>query len=309
MTSDNPKRGLADELHKPARKNFQRRNIVCGGFDDLWQMDLAEMQQHAKDNGGHRYILVVIDCFSRHLWTRPLKNKTGEHVAAAFEKILKLCGRKPRHLQTDRGTEFYNKHFSKVAHRHSIEHYSTFSSLKAAMAERAIRTIKTWLFKEFSYRGKHKWVDILEQVTAKYNGRKHRAIGMKPKDVTIETRHLQDRRPTPKNTSAGKLKIGDLVRISKFKSIFAKGYLPNWSTELFRVIKAQRTLPVTFLLEDLRGDPIRGCFYAQELQKTKHPDVYLVERVLRKKGEKLYVKWLGFDNTHNSWINKTDIVM
>lgn len=102
--------------------------------------------------------------------------------------------------------------------------------------------------------------------------------------------------------------MDDSVRISKYKTIIEKSYTPNWSTELFKVVAVLPTDPVTYRLADLSGNQIRGCFYEQELQKTKHPDTYLVERILRRKGDKIFVKWLGFSDCENSWINKTDFV-
>lgn len=104
------------------------------------------------------------------------------------------------------------------------------------------------------------------------------------------------------------LKAGDYVRISKYKGIFEKGYTPNWSTEIFKIIKAQNTCPVTYLLEDSRHNPILGAFYKEELQKTKHPEVYLVEKVLKRKGNKVFVKWLGLPNDENSWIDKSNVL-
>lgn len=103
-----------------------------------------------------------------------------------------------------------------------------------------------------------------------------------------------------------KFKVGNLVRISKNKHAFEKGYTPNWTTELFKVIKVQITNPVTYLLQDLRGNPISGGFYAEELQKAQHSDIYLVEKVLCRRGKKVLVKWLGFDKSHNSWIDSTN---
>jgi len=104
-----------------------------------------------------------------------------------------------------------------------------------------------------------------------------------------------------------KFNVGDDVRISTYKSVFAKGYLPSWSTEIFKIIKINDTLPTTYQLQDYTGKPIAGCFYSEEIQKTNHPNDYLIEKIIRKKGDLILVKWLGFDNTHNSWINTGDI--
>jgi hypothetical protein len=177
--------------------------------------------------------------------------------------------------------------------------------------ERIIRTLKSKLFKEFSARGSYRWIDILQTVTTSYNHTKHRTIGMKPSDVTPETEihafnHLKI---VPKKF---KFRLGDIVRISKYKHIFEKGYTPSWTTELFKIAKVNITNPPTYMLETIDGQPIQGCFYEPELQKTSSPDIYLVEKILRRRRknhvDQLYVKWLGFPNQHNSWINKADIV-
>ncbi|EZA55097.1 hypothetical protein X777_05352 [Ooceraea biroi] len=97
----------------------------------------------------------------------------------------------------------------------------------------------------------------------------------------------------------GKKKTGE-----KFKTLFEKGYTPNWTTEVFRIVEVQQTNPVTYLLKDYRGKPVAGGFYEHELHHVADPDVYLVEKVLRRRGDEVYVKWLGFDGSHNSWIHK-----
>lgn len=299
------KERVVNEIHKPARKNFPRRRTIIKGFDDLWQTDLMELQPYARENRGHRYVLVVIDCFSKFVWTRPLKNKSAVETARAMDDILKKS-RVPRNLQSDNGKEFYNSEFAKVVKKYGINHYSTYSVKKAAIAERVIRTLKSHLYRTFSLRGKYKWIDILDQVTTDYNNRRHRTTGMKPKDVSEKTKLRVFRQL--KVACRNKYRVGDVVRISKYKSVFDKGYLPQWSTELFKVKKVQITKPPTYLLEDIDGNPISGGFYEEELQKTKEPDVYLIEKVIRKKGNKLYVKWLGMPPHHRySWIDRTNL--
>ncbi|KAJ8914825.1 hypothetical protein NQ315_014837 [Exocentrus adspersus] len=106
---------LVNELHKPARKNYPRRRTIIKGLDDLWQSDLAEMSNYAKDNRQYKYILVVIDCFSKFLWTRPIKNKTGQEVTQANEDILFHTNKRvPTNLQTDQGTQYYNRTFNNL---------------------------------------------------------------------------------------------------------------------------------------------------------------------------------------------------
>lgn len=302
---------VVNELHRSVRRNFRRRRTIIKGYGDLWQIDLAEMQPYADQNRGFRYILVVIDCYSKYVWTCPIKNKTAQEVSKAMKTVLEDTNYKPKNIQSDQGTEFYNRYFTALMKQYHINHYSTFSTKKAAIVERVIRTLKNWLYKEFSANGQYKWLTILSQITQKYNNSFHRTIGMKPADVTPYTQLSVYN--YPKVAPKSKFHIGDIVRISKYKGLFEKGYTPNWSAELFKIIKVNITNPVTYLIEDMTGQPIRGSFYTNELQKTKYPDVYLVEKILRrikraKGGDRVYVKWWGLPSKDNSWINGEDIV-
>lgn len=123
---------IVNEIHKPARRNFPRRRVIVKAIDDIWHADLAEFTTYSRYNKGFKYILVVIDCFSKYLWTQPLKNKNAISVRNAMKKILQMS-RKPHNLQTDAGKEFYNVHFRKLMKLYKINHYSTFSTKKAVM--------------------------------------------------------------------------------------------------------------------------------------------------------------------------------
>nr|AUH25525.1 INT [Spodoptera frugiperda]DAC81443.1 TPA_asm: integrase [Spodoptera moth adintovirus 1] len=308
------KQQIVNEIHKTARRNFLRRSVVLKGIDDLWQADLMDMQNLRKYNKGYNYILIVIDCFSKYAWTRPLKSKNKLDVTHAFERILLDSHRKPDNLQTDMGTEFYNNAFQALMKTYKINHYSSFSTKKASIVERLIKTIKNKLYKYFSLHGNYKWLGKPLEVTLEsYNNTKHRTIKLKPIDVCKSNEQIIKENILKANKHVSipykpKFKIGDYVRISKYKHNFEKGYTPNWSTELFTVKKINNTIPVTYHIQDQRKQAILGTFYEQELQKSNYPGVYLIEKVLRKKGKKLYVKWLGLNNNENSWIDKTALV-
>ena len=155
------KEQVVNELHKPARKKFMRRRVIVKGLNDLLQADLVEMQPYSKFNRGYRYILVVINVFSKYVWAEPVKTKSGKDVATAMKTILLTLKTNPQNLQTDRGTEFFNQHFQKLMERFKINHYSTFSNLKASVVERVNRTLKTRMWKMFSLQGNYRWLNIL----------------------------------------------------------------------------------------------------------------------------------------------------
>lgn len=303
------KRDLVNELHKQARKNFNRRRVVMKGIDDLWQADLVEMGNYSKSNKNYRYLLNIIDTFSKFAWAVALKNKTALEVAKAMDSILKL-GRVPKNLQTDDGKEFFNKYFENLMQKYSINHYSTCSRMKASIIERFNRTLKGMMWKEFSLNGSYRWLNIYKDLIDSYNRKVHRTIKMAPINVNSsnEKKLLNTVYSHLKIYKVSKFNVGDYVRISKYKHIFEKGYTPNWTTEIFKIKTVKNTYPTTYTLEDYLGNPIKGGFYDEELSKTKFPNTYLVEKILKTKGEKAFVKWLGFPNQHNSWINKSEIL-
>ncbi|XP_050449693.1 uncharacterized protein LOC126850591 [Cataglyphis hispanica] len=135
-------------------------------------------------------------------------------------------------------------------------------------------------------------------------------MGMRPIDVTpaIAERLLAIVYSAIKIASPAKFIVGDSVRVSKYKTIFEKGYTQNWITEVFKIVKVQRINPVNYLLEDYRGKSIAGAFYEYELHRANYPDLCLVKKVLCRRGDEVYVKWLGFDGSHNSWIHKDNVV-
>lgn len=304
------KKQVVDEIHTPARKHFKRRKVDIRGINETFQADLVDMLTYSKSNGGFKYLLTVIDTFSKYAWTIPLKDKSGKSVTKAMQKIFDQ-GRICKNLQTDDGTDFYNKDFKALTDKYKINHYSVYSSLKAGIVERFNRTIKSNMWKEFSMNGTYRWINIIDRLCNDYNNRVHSTIKMKPAKVTKadETKLLSTvykmNEPLYIKT---KFRVGDHVRISKYKHVFEKSYTPNWSTECFTVTKVFYTNPETYNIIDDLGQPIKGRFYKYELLKVKYPDVYLVEKILKRKGQQVFVQWLGLSDAHNSWIDKKDVL-
>ena len=182
--------------------------------------------------------------------------------------------------------------------------YSTNNEGKSVIAERFIRTLKNKIYKYMTSISKNVYIDKLDDIVKKYNNTYHTSIKMKPVDVKDNT-YIDFKKES--NDKDPKFKVGDHLRISKYKNIFAKGYMPNWSEEIFVIKKIKNTVPWTYVINYLNGEDIIGTFYEKELQDTE-PNEFRVEKVIKRKCDKLYVKWKGYDNSFHSWIDKKDIV-
>ena len=182
--------------------------------------------------------------------------------------------------------------------------YSTINEGKSVVAERFIRVLKNKIFKHMTAILKNIYFNVLDDIVNKYNNTVHRTIKMKPIDVTDDSFAEYNEKSNKKNL---KFKIGDHVRISNYKSTFAKGYVPNWSEEAFIVNKIKNAVPWSYTISDLNGEQITGSFYEKESQKTNQKE-FRIEKIRKRRGDKFYVKLKGYDNSFNSWINKKDIL-
>ena len=218
LTNNNENIQLANELHKPIIKKFNKRKVYSSFKDNIWGVDLSDMQLLSKFNKGFRFLLCVIDIFSKYAWVIPLKDKKG--ISNAFQIILKESNRKPNKIWVDKGSEFYNNSFKKWLKDNDIEMYSTNNEGKSAIAERFIRTLKNKIYKYMTSVSKNVYIDKLEDIIKKYNNTYHTSIKMTPVDVKDSTyinfkKEVNDKNP--------KFKVGDHVRISKYKNILVKG--------------------------------------------------------------------------------------
>src|SRR5271167_2382516 len=317
-------------LHKPARRaGYKTRPYRTSGIDHQWQMDLVDMIQESKHNEGYKHILTVIDIFSRYAWAEPLKTKSPRHVMPALRSIF-AQGRKPTKVQSDQGLEFESKVMKTFFTSLGIEQFSVKSQFKAAIVERFNRTLKNKMFSYFTFANTHKWLDILPKLIEGYNKAKHRSIEMAPQDVDSEEEiplWLNQNDPPPKLNKHGEggkisnrgiprllsrnVKIGDYVRISKVKSVFGRGFLPNWTEEVFTVSKIVNTTPKQYKLNDESGEEVEGSFYREEIQVVDKPTEYRIEKVVQTKrvnGAKQHlIKWLGYPASFNSWVSEDAI--
>ena len=182
--------------------------------------------------------------------------------------------------------------------------YSTNNEGKSVVAERFIRTLKNKIYNHMTSISKNVYIDKLDDKVNKYNNTYHTTIKMKPIDVKDNT-YINTEKEI--NNKDPKFKVGDCVRISKYKHIFAKGYTSNWSEEVFVIKKVKNTVPWTYVINDLNGEEIMGTLYEKELQKTNQEE-FRIEKVIKRKGNKIYVKWKGYDNSFNNWIDKASLV-
>lgn len=307
-------------LHKPIQRKFKRRKTVVAGIDIQWQADLADMSNLSKHNNKYRYLLCIIDVFSKYAWVVPIKDKTGKTLVQAFKSVLKQ-GRSPKSLQTDKGSEFKNSVYQKFLKLKKIHFFTTENpETKASIVERFQRTLKSRMWKYFTHHRTLKYFDVLPQLVEGYNHSYHRSIKCAPVSVTKQNEYQISQHLYGKLKSKHlkpKFKVGDLVRLNKSKHVFEKGYLPNWTKELFEITHIVKTQsPITYKIKDLNGDSIKGTFYSKELQRVDKDQVYEIESVLdrrtrkigKKKVKEIKVHWKGYPSKFDSWILESDLV-
>ena len=182
--------------------------------------------------------------------------------------------------------------------------YSTHNEGKSVAAERFIKTLKNKICKHMTAISKNGYFDVLNDIVGEYNNTYHKIIKMKPIDVKSDSFAKYNEESNKKDLE---FKVGDHVRISKYKNIFGKGYTPNWSEEIFVVKKIKNPVPWTYIISDLNEKKIVGSFYEKELQKPNQKE-FRIEKVIKRKGSKIYVKWKEYNNSFNSWIDKKDLI-
>ena len=204
----------------------------------------------------------------------------------------------------DKSSKFYHRSVKSWLEKNDIEMYSMHNEGKIVVAERFIRTFKNKIYKYMTSISKNVYIDKLDDVVNKYDNTYGSTIKMKPVDVKSSTyinssKEINDEDP--------KCKIVDIVRISKYTNIFAKGYVPNSSEEVYVVTKVKNTVPWRYVISYLRVKDIVGMFYEKELEKTNQKE-FRFEKLIKSKGSELYLKGKGYNSSFHSWIDKKDIV-
>ena len=315
-------------LHREVKRPRPYNPVILYEPRTLLQGDLIDMVSRGRNNKGKKYILVIVDAFTRKAWVEPLTNKSGPVVLAAFKKILKKTGKFKRFM-SDAGKEFLAEGFQKLLTQHGIEYVRGHPH--APHVERLNRTLQGKLFKYMTENETNTWLGALDPIVESYNARHHRMIDMSPNEaerkenrsflINKVTRYYEkalQKRKKPK------FKVGDIVSVQKDKGNFSKGYTQVFTDELYKVFYVHTKLPIPMytLIDydfDMREtDPeiiedklVRGRFYENELQSAKY-GVFKVERIVDRKVEDgkqfVLVKWKGWPARYNSWEPASNIV-
>ena len=270
------------------------------------------MIKYSKQNKNYKYILTVIDFFSKYSWCYPLKSKKSKEIINSFKDIFKKSKRIPKLIQSDEGTEFINKQTQTFFKNNNIKWYHTFNrDIKCSICERYNRTILNKIYKNFTLNNNTIWVNDLDRLTNEYNNKYHRSIKMKPTNASLKAnedivrKNLYNFNITNKKP---KFSIDDRVRVSLLKNTFEKSYTSNWSEEIFIIDNIKTSNVHYYFLKDLQGEKIDGSFYQEELLKAKQNGLYIIEKIISKNKDRYLIKWKNYPDKFNSYVNKNDII-
>ena len=259
---------FVDEIYsKPPMRNCPTNKTTIKSIDDTWSSDLLDMNDYGiKNNKGYRYILVVIDNFSKFGWTIPLKNKYAQSITDAFSQIIKTSRRKANLLETDDGKEYVNKIINVFLNINKIKTYSRYTDKGAVFAERFNKTIRNLLKKPVFEKGRADWVSELSTVIKQYNNTIHHSIKMTPIQASkksnekIVYRNLKDNREAHKP----KFKLGQLVRTADIKRVFSKGDSTKYSYKLNTITEVIHDTIPSYRIDFFYQRDIIKIFYYQQ---------------------------------------------
>lgn len=313
-------------LHRPRRIHFQRSRTIPAGFMTDVQVDLADFQKLSRHNNGNKYILVGIDVLSKRLFAAPTKSKGYKDMKVAFDSLLEQMPMFPHRIFSDRGTEFIMREKIKDGKQTCLKDYfkekdiqkfkSSTKTIKASLAERAIRNLKSRLYRIFSEHKTLNWTKYLEQIVDGINHSHCRITNMRPVDVNFKNAQSVWERVYGNVFKSAKIKPkhaeGSNVRMANYKEVFDKGYLPNWSDEILTVAKVKARNPPTYKVKDEKGEMFEGNFYTEDLGRTRKDSetsyrIKVLKNRTRNGNKEYYVKFIGYPDPPR-WIPEKDIV-
>jgi transposase InsO family protein len=307
-------------MTRHARRKFPRNTYEVPGIDNHWQSDLMDMIKLSSYNDGVKYLMIIIDLFSRYLWILPLKSKTSKEVTDVLNHFWLKEKRSPQLFQSDSGTEYKNRTLKSLLKSKNIHQLFSLNETKSPYAERVIKTIKMKLYRYMLKNFTNRYIDVLDDTVKSYNNTKHRMLGQTPisvnKNNETEVRLSQYliKKPMIKVSTKRKFtfKVHDKVRVSHLKQTFDREYEEKWSGEIFTIERRywsqKRDL---YKLNDWSGEPIEGTFYSVELQKVvEDPDQEyriqdIVKKELVKRKRKLWLNgYIGLKSTIHGFLRK-----
>ncbi|XP_060557437.1 uncharacterized protein LOC132717880 [Ruditapes philippinarum] len=310
-------------------RRFKRNRIRVSGIHMQYDMDLCDMMKmrRFRYNKGTRYLLTVIDVFSRYAFVRPLRSKTGQAVASALEDIL-TSGPKPARCRSDRGMEFRCKPVTDLLMRLGIKQYFSASALKCQPVERFNQTLKGAIYKWCYENRSFSYVPVLEMLVHSYNHRVHSSLfGLSPSEVSESNQARLWNLMYVENASSSKsgerrkvrlfkYSVGDLVRVSLAKRTFERSYNQKFTSQIYRIRGRvyRDNLPVYYLM-DLEEKPIESTYYEAELQRVRknldNIQEWEIEKILKTKksgkGQLVLVRYRGLGPSFDRWILKSSI--
>ena len=299
-------------LHKPVLKPRKFRRIYSRGIGYAFSIDLVDMSHLARKNRGYRWLITVIDQFSRKLYCFKSKNKKGKTITNVMKDFL--TRERPRKIEADEGGEWECAPFKALCKRLKIKMYHVYSDTKNSLIERANKSLKNIMYRRFTATGSHVWYNVLDKLVDNYNNSYHRSIKMAPNEVNPSNEAavratLYPPLPRPKRA---KYQVGQTVRITRKRTVFQRGFHHQWSYEVFKIHRVRPTTPITYTLIDMNSEVIKGSFYEREIQPVdKSSNIYSVERIVRtrrRQGAVQYlVKYLGYPDSFNTWVNQQDL--
>ena len=302
---------------RPFRKLKQTSPIYVYYKRQLFQADLIEfdMAEQVEANDDYRYMLTVIDCFTKMVWLYKLKDKQTKTVIEQFRVLFQECDELPANLQTDLGKEFNSRAFAEFLENAGVNHYFAYGDRKVSIVERFNRTIQVLLYAMMDHHNTHEWTDLMDDARQIYISRRHSTIKMTPQAAELSENQSALLRTAQERYSKFKkklpqLQVGDYVRMAGLKSRFTRGYLQHYSNEVFQVHAVLTNLPTPrYTLKDLDNEVIEDApFWPNELVKFNWDEntEWDIEEVLDRRQHngrrEILVKWLGWPEKFNSWI-------
>lgn len=304
-------------VHKPLRKNFKRNHYYVSQINELFEIDLVDLSSLSSQNDGYKFLLTIVDTFSKRAWVKMLKNKSGAEITKKFREITDGEGIRPMTVRSDRGKEFNNSTFLTFLKNRNIKHQfpSTTSAFKCSIVEIFNKTLKNKMNRYFTFARTKRYVNILDKLVQSYNHSFHSTIQMRPADVQVKHTPLiyaNTHRKHVKEKPTGILfNIGDHVRVvRKTKSAFKRGYTPNFSREIFNVVKIINKIPhALYVIADAEGRIIDGKLYSWELARVEIPSenakrIIGQNSVFDQKNKKFHVKMV---NGLDKWVTKDEL--